>query len=88
MKRSKTSYIMQEGIARQEKLEVNQICFDNKFLFIIDKSTDVLVNQILAIVIRYYKELKCKTVNALLDSIEVENVSGEGLYTAIKKLVY
>ena len=47
MKRTKASYIMQEGVARQEKLKVNKICFENKFLFITDESTDVLVYQIL-----------------------------------------
>ena len=75
---------MQESIARQEKLYVNKICFDNKFSFILDESTDVSVNQILAIVIRYYDEQKRKTVDALLESIEEENASGKGLYTAVK----
>ena len=79
MKRTKASYVMQDGIAKVEKDDITKICQSNMFSLIIDESTDISVCQILAVVVRYYDEDKCQVVDALLDSIEVYDASGEGL---------
>lgn len=87
MKRTKVSYVIQDGMAREEKDDITKICQSNKFSVIIDESTDVSVCQILAIVVRYYDETKTQVVDALLDSIEVQDATGEGLYRSLKKLL-
>ena len=51
MKRTKISYVMQDGIAFHEKLEVMNICKESKFSIMIDESTDISVTQILAVVV-------------------------------------
>ena len=73
MKRIKIAYVIQDGIAFHEKLAVTNICKESKFLIIIDESTDISVTQILAVVVRYFDSNKHDVVDALLDTIEVEN---------------
>ena len=51
MKRSKISYVIQDGIAFHEKLEVTNICKESKFSITIVESTDISVTQILAVVV-------------------------------------
>jgi Domain of unknown function (DUF4371) len=87
MKRTKASYVMQDGIATEEKQDIAKICQSNKFSLIIDESTDISVCQILAVVVRYYDEERCQVVDALLYSIEVYDASGEGLYRSVKQLL-
>jgi hypothetical protein len=36
------------------------------------------------VVVRYFDEQKCRTLDVLLDSIDVDDASGEGLYNAVK----
>ena len=66
MKRTKSSYVMQDGIAREEKEDITKICQNNKFSLIIDESTDISITQILAVVVRYYDEKKCQVVDVFL----------------------
>jgi hypothetical protein len=87
MKRTKLSYVLQDGIAREEKDEITKICQSNKFSVIIDESTDVSVCQILAIVVRYYDKNETRVVDALLDSIEVQDATGEGLFRSFEILL-
>ena len=58
MKRTKISYVMQNGIAFHEKLKVTNICKESKFSIIIDESTDISVMQILAVVVCYFDSNK------------------------------
>ena len=51
MKRTKIPYVMQDGIAFHEKLEVTNICKESKFSIMIDESTDISATQILAVVV-------------------------------------
>ena len=44
MKKTKASYVMQEGIAWEESQEIAKICKENKFSVMIDESTDVSVS--------------------------------------------
>ena len=55
MKKTKMSYVIQDGIAYYEKLALTDICKKQKFSIIIDESTDISVNQILAIVFRLFR---------------------------------
>jgi len=41
MRATKASYLVQEGIAYHEKLEIADICKMTKFNLIIDQSTDI-----------------------------------------------
>lgn len=86
MKKTKASYVMQEGIAFEERQEIAKICKENKFSIMIDESTDVSVSQVLAVMIRFFDKTKCKVTDALLDMIEVDDPSAEGLYKAVKEL--
>ena len=87
MKRTKISYVMQDGIAFHEKLEVTNICKESKFSIMIDESTDISVTQILAVVVRYFDSNKHDVVDALLDTIAVENGTAQHLYQAVKSLL-
>ena len=56
-------------------------------MIIIDESTDIFVMQILAVVVRYIDSNKHDVVDALLDTIEVENGTAQHLYEAVKCLL-
>lgn len=86
MKKTKASYVMQEGIAYEERQEIAKICKENKFSIMIDESTDVSVSQVLAVMIRFFDKAKCKVTDALLDVIEVDDPSAEGLNKAVKEM--
>ena len=85
IKKTKASYVMQEGITWEEVESVSSICRDNKFSIIIDESTDISVSQILAIVVRFYHNRK--VTDALLAAIEVEDSSAESMYATVKGLL-
>lgn len=87
MKRTKASYIIQEGIAHEERNEVAQICRKQKLSILIDECTDVSVSQVLAVVVRYFDVKTEEVVDALLDTVEVDDGSGEGLYKAVRTLL-
>ena len=86
MKRTKISHVKQDGIAFHERLEVTNICKESKFFTIIDESTDISVTQILAVVVRYFDSNKHDVVDALLDTIKVENGTAQLLCQAVKSL--
>ena len=66
------------------ELITTNICKESKFLIIIDESTDISVTQILAVVVRYFDSNKHDVVDALLDTIEVENGTAQHLYKQLK----
>ena len=53
----------------------------------IDQSTDISDTQILAVVAQYFDPNKHDVVDALLDTIEVENETAQHLYQAVKSLL-
>ena len=57
-----------------------------QFFTIIDENTDISVTRILAVVVRYFDSHKHGVVDALLDTIEVENGTAQHLYQAVKCL--
>lgn len=85
MRATKASYLIQEGIAYHEKMEISDICRKVKFSLIIDESTDISVSQVLAIVIRYFDIQRGDVVDNLLDTVSVENGTAEGLYESVKR---
>ncbi|XP_066938245.1 zinc finger MYM-type protein 6-like [Macrobrachium rosenbergii] len=87
MKKTKASYVIQDRIAWEEKQEIAKICRENRFALIIDESTDIAVSQILAILVRFYDKKRLKVTDALLDIVEVDDASGEGLYRLVKELL-
>ena len=52
VKKTKSSYVMQEGIAWEEVESLSSICRENKFSIIIDESTDISVSQIVQFLLR------------------------------------
>lgn len=87
LKKTKVSYVMRDGIALEEREEIARICKENVFSLLIDESTDISVSQILAVMVRYFDQRKCKLTDALLDIVEVDDASGEGLFKAVKELL-
>lgn len=87
LKKTKTSYVLQEGIAWEERENIATICRERNFSLIIDESTDVSVSQVLAVMVRYYDEKKCRVTDALLDIVEVDDASASGLYKCVKELL-
>ena len=87
MKQTKISYVMQDGIAFHEKLEVANMCRRNNFSIMIDESTDISVTQVLAVVVRYFDPNKHNVVDTLLDTVAVENGTAQGLFQAVKCLL-
>lgn len=87
LQRTKLSYLIQDGIAYEEKRTVTEYCRKQKFSIIIDETTDISVTQILAIVVRYFDFKREVVVDNLLDSVEVEDGTAAGLYKAVKTLL-
>ena len=87
MKRSKLAYVIQDGIAYEEKHLVAEKCREQKFSIIIDESTDISVTQVLAVVVRYFDSCKQDVTDELLNSIVVEDGTAAGLYIAVKSLL-
>lgn len=87
LKKTKLSYIIQDGIAYYERDEISKVCRNQKFSLLIDESTDISVTQILAVVIRFFYAKKLDVVDVLLDTVKVENGSAQGLYQAITALL-
>jgi len=87
LKKTKASYLMQYGIAWNEKIHINDICKVQSFSLLVDESTDVSVEQVLAVVVRYYDNETLRVVDSLLDVIEVHEATGQGLYKEVKKLL-
>lgn len=86
LKKTKASYVLQDGIAWDEYQKIVNICKENKFSLVIDESTDVSVSQNLALVIRFYDKDRSKVTDAFLDTVEVDDGSAKGLYSAVKKV--
>ena len=80
MKRTKLTYLMQDGIALHERQSQDEICRAPKFSIIVDESTDISVTQVLAIVVRYFDKNASDVVDRLLDTVVVEDGSASGLY--------
>ena len=87
LKKTKLSYIVQDGIAYYEKNFLYDVCRNQEFSLLIDESTDISVTQILAVVVRFFDKKKLDVVDALLDTIIVENGSAQGLYHAVTALM-
>lgn len=86
LKKTKASYLLQHGIAWEERQKIVNICKENKFSLIIDESTDASVSQILALVVRFYDRKRSKVTDALLDIVEVNDGTANGLYSAVKEV--
>ena len=86
MGKTKTSYIVND-IAREEKFELAKILQSQKFSVIIDETTDISIFQILGIVVRYLDYKRSQVVNAMLDTVEIENGTGAGLYEKVKEVM-
>lgn len=84
MKKTKVSYLIQDGIAYHAKQDISTICQNQMFSVLIDESTDISVTQILAIVVRFFDLQKLDVVDVLFDTVSVENGTAEGLYDALK----
>ncbi|XP_068211680.1 uncharacterized protein [Palaemon carinicauda] len=87
MKKTKASYMLQDGIAWEERRVVAKFCRENYFSLIIDESTDVSVSQVLAVMVRVYDEKKCRVADLLLDFVEVDDASAEGLDKSVKEML-
>ena len=87
MKRTKLSYVIQDGTAFEKTRFVADISMNQKFSIIIHESTDISTVQVLAVVVRYFDSKKEDVVDALLNSIIVETGTASGLYDAVKLLL-
>ena len=48
---------MQHGVAWQEKVDLQKILQTQKFSLLINESTDIAIQQVLTVVVRYFDEL-------------------------------
>ena len=87
LKKTKLSYIVHEGFAHHKVSGLVKICQKHKFSVLLDESTDVSTTQVLAVVVRYFDEDKQDVCDALLDTIEVEDGSAQGLYQSLKAML-
>ena len=75
MKRTKMTYLIQDGIAFHEEIDLNETLRETKFSIIIDESTDISVTQVLAVVVRFFDKTKRDVRDVFFDSITVEDGS-------------
>jgi Domain of unknown function (DUF4371) len=87
LKRTKSSYLLQDGLAHNQRENIVSKCKERKFSVLIDESTDISVSQILAVVVRFFDEQSSTVVDALFDLVEVENGTAGGLYKSFKDLM-
>ena len=88
MKKTKLSYVIQDGISYYEKSKLIEICTNQKFSILIDESKDISVSQMLAVVVRFFDTDKKDVANALLDTLCVEDGTATGLYRSVKTLLH
>ena len=81
------SYVIQHGIAFHQKETLNEVCRKQKFSIILDECTDISETQILTVIVRYYDSDEQDVVDALLDTVTVENGTAESLYNGVKNLL-
>ena len=86
MKVTKAPYLIQKQIRYHEKMEISNICRNNKFSMIIDKSTNISVSQALAVAVRYFDTQKCDVVDMLLDKVLGEKGTAEEQHQVVKDL--
>ena len=72
MKRTKTTYLVQEGIGFQESQRLIQVCRTQPFLILIDESKDASVTQVLAVVVRYFDEEKQDVCDAFFSQVRLK----------------
>lgn len=84
---TKAAYTMQDGTVWEESCHISKVCQESKISIVIDESTDISVSQIQAVKVRFYDSKKCKVTDALLDIIEIDEASAEGLYKSVKNLL-
>ena len=86
IKKTKVSYLIQEGIAYYENVELVEILQNTKFCLLINESTDISVSQVLAIVVRFFDPKAQDVRDAFFDSVLVQDGSAQGLYDSVKHL--
>ena len=87
MGKTKATYLIQDGIAYYEKIDLVNILQNTKFSLLIDESTDISVSQVLAIVVRFFDETAQDVRDAFFESVTVQDGSARGLYDAVKQLL-
>jgi hypothetical protein len=85
IKRKKSTQLTIGVLGPAAKLEVVKFIRENPFSLIVDESTDISLKKCFAILVRYFKGNKVH--DSLLDFIEVEAATAEGLYQCIKKVL-
>ena len=88
MKRTKAIYTTVEGIGREESLDIINVLKNQTFSILLDKSTDVSVTQMLALVVRYVNANTMQTVDRCFDIIEVVDGTSLGLFKAVSNVLF
>ncbi|KAI8772533.1 Uncharacterized protein BgiBS90_027013 [Biomphalaria glabrata] len=84
---SKLAYLIQDGIAYHGKLEISEICQNQKFSILINLNSDPLATQLTAIVVRFFDTNKQDLVDVLFDTVTPDTDTVESLYNAVKLLL-
>ena len=83
--RTKCSALITKVIAPALKEDLKEDLSGCKYSLLIDESTDVSVNKLLVILIRYVSPSQKKLVTALISVLPIVQATGEAIYQAITK---
>ena len=71
-------------VSKSLKIKLTEKLKNKPFSILIDETTDLSTNKLLAIVVRHYDIEAKQVLDDLLALVEVKNATGESLFTAVK----
>ena len=71
-------------VSKSLKIKLTEKLKNKAFSILIDETTDLSTNKLLAIVVRHYDAEAEQVLDDLLALVEVKNATGESLFTAVE----
>ena len=79
----KASALCEGVISKSFKMELTKKLKDKPFLILIDETTDLSTNKLLAIVVRHYDDDSEQVLDDLLGLVEVASATADSLFAAV-----
>ena len=80
----KATALCKEVVSEAFKKELADELRDSPYSILIDETTDLSTNKLLAVVVRHYSDSADCVVDDLLGLVEVDSATGAGLFEAVE----